>query len=149
MEPKIIEDRNYQDVYSDPGNFVTSKSKYGTEVLAMNGKSAVLLGQGFTKEGQFPFVDKMDFESLEKTRLYLSKLEGKKENLIDYNVEKDELLVRIESSSEYPNYYYKSLIKRKGSQQLTNFENPFKSIQNVHKDVISYIREDGLELNGT
>lgn len=148
-EPTIFEDRNYQDVYSDPGSFVTQKTKYGTEVLAMDGNSTFLLGQGFTKEGQFPFVDKMDMVTMEKSRLYTSNLEGKKENLIDYNVEKDELLVRIESPSEYPNYHYKSLIKRKGSQQLTNFENPFKSIQDVHKEVISYTREDGLELNGT
>ncbi|MEM1259469.1 MAG: prolyl oligopeptidase family serine peptidase [Bacteroidota bacterium] len=148
-EPTIFEDRNYQDVYSDPGNFVTQKTKYGTEVLAMDGNSTFLLGQGFTKEGQFPFVDKMDMTTMKKTRLYTSNLEGKKENLIDYNVQTDELLARIESPSEYPNYYFKSLVKRKGPQQLTNFENPFKSIQNVHKEVISYTREDGLELNGT
>ncbi|WP_435625068.1 prolyl oligopeptidase family serine peptidase [Flagellimonas sp.] len=148
-EPKIIEDRNYQDVYSDPGSFVTKRGKYGTDVLAMDGNSAYLLGDGFTKEGQFPFVDKMNLSSLEKTRLYTSKLEGKKENLVDYNVEKDELLVRIESPNEYPNYHYKSLIKRKGPMQLTNFENPFKSLQDVHKEVITYKRDDGLELNGT
>lgn len=148
-EPKIIGDRNYQDVYSDPGSFVSKRTKYGTDVLAMNGNDVYLLGDGFTKEGQFPFVDKMNLSSLEKTRLYTSKLEGKKENLVDYNVEKDELLVRIESPNEYPNYYYKSLIKRKGPVQLTNFENPFKSLQDVHKEVITYKRDDGLELNGT
>ncbi len=148
-EPQIIEDRNYQDVYSDPGSFVTKRNKYGTDVLAMDGNSVYLLGDGFTKEGQFPFVDKMDLSTLEKTRLYTSKLEGKKEDLVDYNTEKDELLVRIESSNEYPNYYYKSLVKRKGPVQLTNFENPFKSLQDVHKEVITYKRDDGLELNGT
>ena len=136
-------------MYSDPGDFVTQKTKYGTEVLAMDGNNTFLLGQGFTKDGQFPFVDKMDMKTKEKTRLYTSNLEGKKENLIDYNVEKDELLVRIESPNEYPNYYYKSLIKRKGPQQLTDFENPYNSIQNVHKEVITYTREDGLELSGT
>ena len=146
--PQVIEDRNYQDVYSDPGSFVTKRTKYGTNVLAMDVNN-VLLGDGLTQEGQFPFVDKMNLSSLEKTRLYTSKLEGKKENLLDYNVEKDELLVRIESSNEYPNYYYKSLIKRKGAVQLTNFENPFKSLQDVHKEVITYKRDDGLELNGT
>jgi len=57
--------------------------------------------------------------------------------------------VRIESKSEYPNYYFKSLIKRKGEQQLTAFENPFKSIQDVHKEVITYKRDDGLDLSGT
>ena len=147
--PKIIEDRNYQDVYSDPGNFVTEKSKYNTNILAIEKGNAYLLGAGYTKDGQFPFVEKMNLNSLKKTRLYTSKLAGKKENLIDYNVSKDQLLVRVESASEYPNYYYKSLRKRKGPQQLTAFENPFKSLQNVHKEVITYTREDGLELNGT
>jgi dipeptidyl aminopeptidase/acylaminoacyl peptidase len=149
QEPTIFEDRNYQDVYNDPGKFVTERTDFGTEVLALKDNSAFLLGRGFTKEGQFPFVDKINMSSMEKTRLYTSQLEGKKENLIDYNVDKDELLVRVESPNEYPNYYYKSLIKRRGPQQLTDFENPFKSIQNVHKEVITYIREDGLELNGT
>ncbi|BFP39661.1 prolyl oligopeptidase family serine peptidase [Flavobacteriaceae bacterium GF1] len=147
--PQIFEDRNYQDVYSDPGSFVTKRTKFGTEVLAMDGNNTFLLGEGFTKEGQFPFVDKMNMSTMKKTRLYTSKIEGKKENLVDYNAEKDQLLVRIESPNEYPNYYYKSLIKRKGAEQLTNFENPFKSLQDVHKEVITYKREDGLELNGT
>ncbi|QLG44203.1 alpha/beta hydrolase family protein [Costertonia aggregata] len=149
-EVKILSDRNYQDVYSDPGDFVTQRNEYGQPILALNnGRNAYLLGDGYTKDGQFPFVDKIDLKSQNTIRLYTSKLEGKKENLIEYNAEKDELLVRIESPSEYPNYYYKSLKKRKGPQQLTNFENPFKSIQNVHKEVITYKREDGLELTGT
>lgn len=147
--PQIFEDRNYQDVYSDPGSFVTKRTKFGTEVLAMDGNNTFLLGEGFTKEGQFPFVDKMNMSTMKKTRLYTSKIEGKKENLVDYNAEKDQLLVRIESPNEYPNYYYKSLIKRKGAEQLTSFKNPFKSLQDVHKEVITYKREDGLELNGT
>ena len=32
--------------------------------------------------------------------------------------------------------------------QLTNFSNPFKSIQGIHKEVIDYKREDGLNLSG-
>ena len=150
QKPKVLSDRNYQDVYSDPGKFEMTLNKYGESVLAFDSnKNAYLLGDGYTKEGQFPFVDQLDFKTLKKTRLYTSKLEGKKEDLIAYKPEKDELLVRIESPSEYPNYYYKSLIKRKGQQQLTDFENPYKSIQDVHKEVITYEREDGLELTGT
>ena len=149
VTPKIIEDRNYQDVYSDPGDFVTRRNKFGIDVLALKGTDAFLLGDGFTKDGQFPFVDKMDLTNSNKTRLYTSKLEGKKENLIDYDVEKDQLLVRIESASEYPNYYFKNLLKQGNTVQLTDFENPFTSIQNVHKEVINYTREDGLELSGT
>ena len=147
---KIIEDRNYQDVYSDPGDFVTERNENGSWVLSLDkNNNAYLIGDGYTEEGQFPFVEKFDLNSLKKTRLYTSKLEDKLENLIEYNPKKDQLLVRIESANEYPNYYYKSLVKRKGPVQLTDFENPYKSIQNVHKEVITYKRDDGLELSGT
>ena len=57
-------------------------------------------------------------------------------------------MVRIESPKEYPNYYLKD-IKRNKTTQLTSFENPFISIQNIHKEVIKYKRDDGLELSGT
>ena len=148
--PQIISDRNYQDVYSDPGNFITKRNKYGSWVLALDNKNdAYLIGEGYTKEGQFPFVEKMNLKTQAKTRLYTSRLEGKLERLIEYDPAKDQLLVRVESPSEYPNYYYKSIIKRKGPIQLTQFENPYKSIQNVHKEVITYKRDDGLELTGT
>ena len=29
VKPKIISDRNYQDTYSDPGNFVTKRNEFG------------------------------------------------------------------------------------------------------------------------
>ncbi|MDF0715455.1 prolyl oligopeptidase family serine peptidase [Muricauda sp. 334s03] len=147
---KIIEDRNYQDVYSDPGRFITKRNENGSWVLSLDkNNNAYLIGNGYTEEGQFPFVEKIDLKSLKKTRLYTSKLEGKLENLIEYDPKKDQLLVRIESANEYPNYYYKSLVKRRGPVQLTDFDNPYKSIQNVHKEVITYKRDDGLELSGT
>ncbi|MFT6934345.1 MAG: dipeptidyl aminopeptidase/acylaminoacyl peptidase [Maribacter sp.] len=149
-EAKTISERNYQDVYSDPGDFVTKRNEFGQMVIALDdNQNTYLLGDGYTEDGQFPFVEKFSLKTLDKIRLYTSKLEGKKEDLIEYNPEKDELLVRIESPSEYPNYYYKSIKKRKTPEQLTSFKNPFKSIQNVHKEVITYTREDGLELSGT
>lgn len=149
-KPKIIEDRNYQDVYNDPGDFVTTRNEYGINTLALDSKNnAFLMGDGFSEKGQFPFIDRINLVSQDKTRLYQSKLTDKKETLVEYNPEKDQLLVRIESKSEYPNYYYKNLKAKKAPQQLTYFENPFKSIQNVHKEVVTYKREDGLELTGT
>jgi dipeptidyl aminopeptidase/acylaminoacyl peptidase len=148
--PKIWNDRNYQDVYSDPGEFVMKRNDYGSYVLSLDKNSnAFLLGDGYSDKGQFPFVDQLNLSNLDKSRLFESKLTNQKETLLDYDVAKDELLMRVESKSVYPNYFYKSLIKRKGAQQLTFFENPFKSIQDVHKEVITYAREDGLELSGT
>lgn len=149
-EPRVIVDRNYQDAYSDPGSFVTKRNEMGRAVLALEkGRIAYLTGPGYTPEGQFPFVDKVNLENLKKERIYTSKLEEKKENLIDYKPGEDQLLVRIESKNEYPNYYLRNLKRRRAPKPLTNFENPFKSLANVHKEVITYKRDDGLDLSGT
>ena len=145
---KIINDRNYQDVYSDPGDPVTKRNKYGSYVLAMDGDNIYAMGDGYSKEGKFPFVDKMNLNTLKKSRLYQSKLTSKLEDLRDFDPKKKQLLVRIESKNEYPNYYFRN-VKSGKLKQITSFKNPFESIQNVHKEVISYKREDGLDLSGT
>lgn len=145
---KIISNRSYQDKYSDPGSFVTRKNGYFKDVLALDGENAFLLGDGFTPEGQFPFLDKLNLKTLETSRVYSSEYTDKFEDLRDFNMENDRLLVRIESKRDYPNYYFRNL-KDNTLTQLTHFENPFESIQNVKKEVITYKRNDGLDLTGT
>ena len=149
-KPEIIFDRNYQDVYSDPGNFVTTKNDIGRNVLALDNEVAYLMGSGFTEEGQFPFIDEIDLESSETKRLYQSKFKNKKETLVEaLNIENGEILVRIESSTDYPNYYIRNIKTEDELKQITSFENPFRSLEDVSKEVITYKRDDGLELNAT
>ena len=150
ISPKIIFDRNSQDAYSDPGEFELIKNQYGKYVLSLIKNETLLLGNGFTEKGQFPFVDKMNLVTLKKQRLYLSKYTDKKETLVSFsNIEKGEIVVSIESSTEYPNYYVRNIKGNSKPIQITDFKNPFKSIESVHKEVIKYKREDGVELTGT
>lgn len=148
--PRVISERNYQDVYSDPGNFETKKNQYGKYVMLLENNRAYLIGQGFTKEGQFPFIDELNLTSLETKRIYQSKYTDKKEDILSFeDVKKGEALVMIQSKNEYPNYYIRN-IKGKGKlTQLTSFKNPFESLENVYKEVIKYKRKDGVDLSGT
>lgn len=149
-DAKIITDRSYQDVYSDPGNFVRSKNKYGNYTLTMDGDKLFLMGEGFSKEGQFPFIDQYDITTNTTKRLYQSKYTDKLESLnTALDMKKGDVLVRIESKTEYPNYYIRNIYKDNDLKAITDFKNPFKSIENVDKRVISYKRDDGLDLEGT
>lgn len=148
VKPEILYDRNYQDVYSDPGEFVTKRNEFGRYTLAMEGSSTFLIGDGYSKEGQFPFLDKLNLKTKKTNRLYQSAYKDKIEELNDYDPKAKELRVRIESKTEYPNYYFRNIKKNK-LDQLTYFENPFKSVEGVHKELIKYKREDGVELSGT
>lgn len=148
-EPRILFDRNYQDRYSNPGSFSTEKGEFGRYVLTIDKGNVFLVGPGYTKQGQFPFLDQYNLKTQEKKRLFQSNLNNKLENLYSYDHKTKELLVRIESANEYPNYYIRPVNSAKSLKQLTHFENPFISIENVDKRVLKYNREDGLELSGT
>lgn len=149
-QPRKLVDRNYQDIYSDPGDFQTVKNQFNRYTLIIDKNQLFLIGEGYTRNGQFPFVDALDMKTLKTKRLYQSAFTDKKEEIFSIeDIQKGEVLVRIQSKNEYPNYYLRNLRKRIAPQQITFFANPFESIKDVHKELIKYKREDGVELSGT
>ena len=146
---KIISDRNYQDNYSDPGDFVTEKNKYGEYVLSKSNNKLHLIGDGYSDEGILPFVDEFDIGSATTNRIFRAPKNKKYERILDaIDVQKGKYLTRIESNNEFPNYFIRD-VKKNTISAVTDFDNPFESIQGVHKEVINYKREDGLDLSGT
>ena len=113
--PKLIWDRNSQDIYSDPGSFETVKNQYGRYVLAIENNKAFLIGQGHTKEGQFPFIDQFDLKTFKTSRLYQSNYKDKVEAIFSIeDFKKGDVLVQIQSKTEYPNYYFRNIKKTFG-----------------------------------
>lgn len=150
QKPEVIVDRNYQDNYSDPGSPKTKRNEFGRYVLDIQNDNIYLVGDGFTEKGQFPFIDEFNLKTKKSNRLYQSNLTDKKEDIIDLlDIKKGEVLVSMQSKNEYPNYFVRNLKKRTAPIQITDFDNPFKKIANIHKEVIKYKRADGLELSGT
>jgi dipeptidyl aminopeptidase/acylaminoacyl peptidase len=148
--PKVISDRNSQDIYADPGNFETIKNQYGRYVLAFENDNMFLLGSGFTEKGQFPFIDEFNVKTLKTKRLYQSAYTDKKEDLLSIEDFKNgKALVMLQSKTEYPNYYFRDFNKKNSVSAITAFKNPFESIKDVYKEVIKYKRKDGVNLSGT
>ena len=148
VKPKIISDRNYQDIYSNPGSYVTKRNDYNRSVLLIKNNNLFRIADGFSKEGQFPYVEKLNINDLSTATIYKSNYETKFENIIDFDFEKNELFVRIESKQDFPNYYFRKLSKNNTLDQITFFKNPFESLKKVSKETITYKREDGLDLSG-
>jgi len=146
----IIADRNYQDRYSDPGEFVTEKSKFQTNVVALNDGKIYTIGDGYSDGGIYPFVDEHDLKNFETKRLYQASDKNKRERIISaIDVKEGKFLTRLESKSDYPNYYERNLYKKMSPKAITDFTNPFESLSKVQKEVISYKRDDGVDLSAT
>ena len=141
QQPKIINSRNSQDAYSDPGNFETRKNQFGRDVLLVDTENLFLIGDGFTPKGQFPFIDQFSLKTLKPSRIYQSALTDKLERIISImDVKKGEIFVQLQLKTEYPNYFIRNLKKKIAPLAVTQFPNPFESIKDVEKTLIKYKR---------
>jgi len=146
---QLIVDRNSQDIYSDPGRVHREKNEYGMSNMYINKDKSYWIGSGFTKEGEFPFIDELDLKTLKKKRIYTAKESNQQERITEIiDMPKGEILISLQSPTEYPNYYAKN-IKSGKQKALTTIENPFKPLEAVHKEVLNYKRKDGVDLSGT
>jgi dipeptidyl aminopeptidase/acylaminoacyl peptidase len=147
--PKILFDQSSEDLYAQPGDFSTEFNEFGRPVLRMNKGKLYLEGEGYTPEGNKPFLDEFDVASGAKKRLWQAEGKSTYEQLIDIiDVEKGILLTRIESQKVYPNFHLRT-IGQAQTRQLTTIENPYKAIENVTKQKIYYKRADGVDLSAT
>lgn len=146
----LIGDRNFQDIYADPGSFEMRRNECGKYVLSIYKNCLYRLGDGFTAKGQFPFIDELNLSSLTTKRIYQATATDKQEDILDIlDIKNTEIFVRIQSKNEYPNYFIKQIKNNRKVQQVTHFANPFESIKDVYKELIKYKRADGVELSGT
>lgn len=150
QQPEILFDRNYQDNYNDPGSFLTDKNEWGENSLVINENTVYLTGTGHSEQGPRPFFREFNLKTKEVKELWRADgIETLEQivKVIDPNV--GVLLTRVESSTVFPNYFIRNLKRRIAPQQITFFPNPFESIKDVRKELITYQREDGVELSAT
>lgn len=146
----VLFDRPYEDRYSDPGQFMMTTNTNGKSVLLLGdqGKTLYLSGMGASPEGNRPFVDAYDLASKTSKRLWRSEAPNFEMPVAMLDAAKGIALTSRESLENPPNYYVRNL--RTGSlTALTRWENPYKALQGITKQLVQYQREDGLKLSGT
>lgn len=148
-DARLLVDRNSQDVYSHPGSVHRERNQFGTFSMFIHKDKTYWVGAGHTKEGEFPFIDELDLKTLKKKRVYTAAASDLQERIAEVvDITKGDILISLQSAKQYPNYYAKN-IKSGKLKAVTAIENPFKSLEAVHKEVLNYKRNDGVELSGT
>lgn len=146
---RLIIDRNSQDIYSNPGSVFRDKNEFGMYTMYINKDKTYWVGPGYTKDGEFPFIDELDLKSLKTKRIYTAKESDLQERIVQIvDISKGDILVSLQSATQFPNYYSKN-IKSGKQKAITTIQNPFQPLEMVHKQVLNYKRNDGVELSGT
>lgn len=147
---QVVSERSTTDQYTNPGRFVTTQNKYNRGILLTDGKARQLTvfttSNGPTKEGDFPFLLKWNLVSGKKDTLFKSQAPYYESPVFFDN--QGSLIITRESTTEAPNYYTVNLRNRK-MDKITDFPDPYPSLKNISKEVVTYYRSDGLKLQGT
>lgn len=148
---ETLYEMNQTDAYNDPGEPVTTKNRFGRNVIQTvdNGTKLLLNNTtGSSAKGDLPFLAKFDLAS-KKNEIIWRSAEGSFEYVADVlDANKLVLLTRRESQKEVPNYFIKNLVMRMADLPLTTFTNPYPQLEGVIKEKISYKRKDGVDLTG-
>ncbi|MGX1746543.1 MULTISPECIES: prolyl oligopeptidase family serine peptidase [unclassified Brevundimonas] len=146
---RVLVDRNYQDRYNDPGSVVTEPNARGRSVMrfSADGSRVFVEGNGATREGAYPFLDLLDLENGETERVWRS-AQGEYETVVGALDEAGRKLVTYRESRVDPaNLRIRDLDG--GVTQLTNFPDPAPQLAEATRQLITYTRDDGVELSGT
>jgi dipeptidyl aminopeptidase/acylaminoacyl peptidase len=147
--PSLLEERNFQDAYSNPGDPVMTPGAYGWQILLTSDQGDIYLnGRGASSEGVYPFLDRFNLASKEKERLWRSPENtfARVSKVLDPAAQQ---LIIYQESKTVPRNYWLHERAQSQSTALTHFSDPLPWYENIHKEVVRYPRPDGLTLSGT
>ena len=146
---RVIVDRNYQDRYNDPGSIATEANAAGREVIQFtpDGSRVFVEGDGATREGEYPFLGTLDLSTGLTERIWQS-ASGEYETVVGLLDDDGRRLVTLrESRTEPANLRVRDLDG--DVTPLTNFPDPAPQLAGVTQQLITYTRDDGVQLSGT
>lgn len=144
---QVIIDRSSDDLYNDPGDPVMVENEFGEYVMLRKGDLVYMTSPGGSPEGDMPYLSTFDTKTKEEKILWRSQAPFYERVAKVLNDDATEFITIKESTDIQPNYWLVNTKKRIAPQQLTNFDNPYESIKGIQKQLVTYKRNDGLNLS--
>ena len=146
--PRKLWDRSQEDSYSNPGTPQRRDRPSGLSTIRQDGSAIYVAGLGAAPEGARPFVDRLDLTTLKTERLFQTSGRSYETVLDVISDDGSVILTRHESRTDPPNVYVRDL-KAGTRRALTAYADPAPQLKGIQKQLITYKRDDGVELSAT
>ena len=157
---RVLWDMSYDELYEDPGNFVYQVLPNGAYAVRMEGDSVFLRGQGASKQGDRPFLDRLDLDTLATERLFRSGTD-EYDQFLGFTADAGKYVTWHQSVTAPPNAFVRTLgapvADAAGGEaryaadgtQLTRVPDPTPEVRRIEKKLVTYKRDDGVDLSFT
>jgi dipeptidyl aminopeptidase/acylaminoacyl peptidase len=158
--PRKVWDRKQDAAYDDPGSPVTRRDTGATAgggggrggagggSIIQNGDFIYVAGVGASKDGDRPFLDKLNIKTLKSERIFRSSAESLESFVAPLNDEMTKFLTRYETQKDAPNYYTRDA-GADAKRSVTQFKDAQPQIRDILRQYVTYKRKDGVTLSGT
>jgi dipeptidyl aminopeptidase/acylaminoacyl peptidase len=155
----LIWDLSTQDRYHNPGSPVLWLLPNGHSPVMQQSDYIFLMGAGASADGERPFLDRMDINTLEVQRIFQGEV-GSYEQIVGLlSTGGRELLTRKESPTEAPNYLVRESVAFSGNfadpgsltkvREFTKYTDPTPELRAIKKQLVTFRRADGVDLSMT
>jgi dipeptidyl aminopeptidase/acylaminoacyl peptidase len=146
--PRKLWDRSQEDSYANPGTPLRDDGPSGVSTIQQNANSIYLAGTGAAPEGARPFVDRLDLTTLKSERLFQTTGRSYETVIGVLSDDGSKILTRYETRNDPPNVYVRDL-KAGTRRALTSYADPAPQLKGIQKQLVTYKRNDGVELSAT
>ncbi|XWW97254.1 hypothetical protein V2A60_005236 [Cordyceps javanica] len=158
QEPKLIVDVSYNERYNYPGQAVLHKLPNGFSVIYQADNAIFFRDEGSSEDGDRPFLDRFDLATMKPSRLFRSSASAYESFIVFTNGSGSAFLTLHESPTDSPNVFQRTLgnsieapageaVFITETRAVTNIPNPTPLLSQIKKRVVTYQRDDGVQLS--
>jgi dipeptidyl aminopeptidase/acylaminoacyl peptidase len=163
QKPRLLWDLSTQERYKNPGFPVFRQLANGAWVMRQDSDSIYLAGAGASPDGDRPFLDRLNLNTLKSERLFRSDKDSFERFLSLAGPDTQTFLTWHQSPADPPNAFRRTLGKSldapaapageasftSTSVAITHIPDPTPAVRAIKKRLVKYKRADGLDLSFT
>src|ERR1041385_2840964 len=115
--------------------------------MLLSGDSIYLIGNGSSPNGDRPFLDRFNLQTLKSERIFRSEADSYETPIALLSEDGAQFITRRESPTEAPNYFVRG--GAAPSRALTQFPDPTPQLRGIKKQLVTYKRADGVQCSFT
>jgi dipeptidyl aminopeptidase/acylaminoacyl peptidase len=160
QKPRLLWDLSTDERYKNPGFPVRRQLTNGSWVVRQDGDSIYLAGTGASPDGDRPFLDRLNLNTLKSERLFRSDKTSLERFLSFTGPDTRTFLTWHQSPTDPPNAFKRTLGNSldapageasftSSNVAITHIPDPAPAVRAIKKRLVKYKRADGLDLSFT